>query len=253
MVVERRSEGGVKICWIHDLLLDLCISESRADKEIEICTKKNISSLGNAKSCRLSLRGNYMVSLKQSDHFRIHSLICIWDDINFGWIRLSSFPLARIVDLGYGTLHSSMARDLEMFIYLRYLRLRKSYYQSDGVVPICALPNLETLIIENIALYGHKDDYRNTYTLPHEIWRLKKLRHLEGRLCMTSNTIPTDTPGEDCLPNLQTLQVVTLEEGLTVSSIVNERFPKLRKLGLRSLTKRSYQVPPSSPETPTSN
>ncbi|XLR21245.1 disease resistance protein RPP13-like [Arachis ipaensis] len=240
MVVERRSDGGVKSCWIHDLLLDLCISESRADKQIEICTEKNISSLGNAKSCRLSLRKNYMVSLKQSDHFRIHSLICIWDDINFGWIRLSSFPLARIVDLGYGTLHSSMARDLEMFIYLRYLRLRKCFHQSDEVVPICALPNLETLIIENIALYGHKDDYSNTYTLPHEIWRLKKLRHLEGRLCMTSKTIPTDTPGEDCLPNLQTLQVVTLEEGLTVSSIVNGRFPKLRKLGLRWNIKSKY-------------
>ncbi|XP_052116701.1 disease resistance protein RPP13-like [Arachis duranensis] len=103
MVAKRRSDGGVKSCRIHDLLLDLCISEIRAEKE---CSTKD---------------------------------------------------------------------------------------QPD---PICTLPNLETLIVE---------EHFHRYKLPHGIWRLKKLRHLEGRLYITSKTVPPDTSGEDCLPNLQTL------------------------------------------------
>ncbi|XLR54805.1 hypothetical protein HN51_023062 [Arachis hypogaea] len=35
VMVAKRSDGGVKSCRIHDLLLDLCISESRAEKGIE--------------------------------------------------------------------------------------------------------------------------------------------------------------------------------------------------------------------------
>ncbi|TKY64901.1 putative late blight resistance protein-like R1B-8 [Spatholobus suberectus] len=36
-VVSRTSDGGLKTCRIHDLLRDLCISESRDDKFFEVC------------------------------------------------------------------------------------------------------------------------------------------------------------------------------------------------------------------------
>ncbi|XLT57513.1 hypothetical protein HN873_050117 [Arachis hypogaea] len=35
VMVAKRSDGGVKSCRIHDLLLDICISESKADKDLE--------------------------------------------------------------------------------------------------------------------------------------------------------------------------------------------------------------------------
>ncbi|RYR60245.1 hypothetical protein HN51_068025 [Arachis hypogaea] len=113
---------------------------------------------------------------------------------------------------------------MSMCIHLRYLRLNWGVDcpKEDHPDPICTLPNLETLIVE---LASH-------YKLQHGIWRLKKLRHLERMLCVTSKTIPPDTSGKYYLPSLHTLQLVTLEEGVTMSSIVNGRFSKLRKLGL---------------------
>ncbi|MED6179944.1 hypothetical protein PIB30_005744 [Stylosanthes scabra] len=46
-VTKRRSDGGVKYCQIHDLLHDFCISKSKVDKFLEICTESNIHSLSN--------------------------------------------------------------------------------------------------------------------------------------------------------------------------------------------------------------
>ncbi|QHO09559.1 uncharacterized protein DS421_14g482380 [Arachis hypogaea] len=230
MVVKRKSDGGVKSCWIHDLLLDLCISENRAEKGIEICTGKDIPSLDNVETCRLSLRGQYSNLLEQCDLSRVHSLMCFWDYCYFTetlWINVMSFSSARILDFGkpcFGL--SPAAQNLGTHIHLRYLRVNQGACVEDHPDLICSLANLETLIVEDFS-------DRHFFKLPHGIWRLKKLRHLEGRLRMTSKTVPPNTSGEDCLPNLQTLQLVTLEKGLTMSSIAIGRFPKLRKFGLR--------------------
>ncbi|XP_052116817.1 putative inactive disease susceptibility protein LOV1 isoform X2 [Arachis duranensis] len=228
MVAKRRSDGGIKSCRIHDLLLDLCISENRAEKDIVFCTEKDIRSLGNFKSCRLSLRGNDLDSFNQCDHSRIHSLMCFWKyyDIKNALINVTSFDSARILDFGdpaFG-LSSQAAQNLGTFIHLRYLRLHQDPYLENHCDFICFLANLETLIVE--------ENYDFSFELPHGIWRLKKLRHLEGWLRMTSKTAPPDMSKEECLPNLQTLQFVFFEEKLTMSSVVNGRFPKLRKLGL---------------------
>ncbi|QHN93944.1 hypothetical protein HN51_052580 [Arachis hypogaea] len=112
---------------------------------------------------------------------------------------------------------------MSMCIYLRYLRLNRGVDcpKEDHPDPICTLRNLETLTVE---LASH-------YNLSYGIWRLKKLKHLEMMLCVTSKTIPPDTSGKDCLPNLQILQLVNVK-GVIMSSIVNGRFSKLRKLGL---------------------
>ncbi|XLR21220.1 putative disease resistance protein At1g50180 [Arachis hypogaea] len=56
LVARKRSNGSLSVCRIHDLLRDLCISESKADNEFEICTEKDIHSMDMKKFCRLSLR-----------------------------------------------------------------------------------------------------------------------------------------------------------------------------------------------------
>ncbi|MED6136269.1 hypothetical protein PIB30_054556 [Stylosanthes scabra] len=213
MVSSKKSDGGLKFCRIHDLFRDLCLSESRAEKGIQICTLTDIRSLDNVNSYRLSIRNTD------------------WDHLSSDpYLDLTSFKSAHILDFGSDEYYvlSPRVRDLSEFIHLRYLRLNLSWlcpteYDPD---PIFTLPNIETLIFDKLFSY---------YNLPHRIWRLKKLRHLKGMLCMTSKTVPPDTSGsgEDCLPNLQTLKLITLEQGLTMSSIVHGRFPKLRKLGLQ--------------------
>ncbi|QHO09963.1 uncharacterized protein DS421_14g485660 [Arachis hypogaea] len=226
MVAKRKSDGGVKSCWIHDLLLDLCISENRAEKGIEICTGKDIPSLENVKSCRFFLRNTNQDSFKQCDHSCIRSLMCFSGPYFPEGLDLMSFNSARILEFGYGYVLQLTTQDLSMIVHLRYLRLNRVVHSptKNQLDPICTLPNLETLIL---------DTNNVIYNIPHGIWRLKKLRHLEGRLLMRSKIVPPDTSGEDCLPNLQTLQLVIVEKGTKISSIVNGRFPKLRKLGLK--------------------
>ncbi|XP_057756616.1 putative disease resistance RPP13-like protein 3 [Arachis stenosperma] len=149
MVAKRRSDGGVKSCRIHDLLLDLCISDSRAEKGIQFCREKDIRSLGNVKSCRLSLRDNDFDSFNQCDHSRIHSLMCFWDGYYLNrWINVMSFNSARILDFGKPTfgLSSPAAQNLGTFIHLRYLRLNAFLETYPDL--ICGLANLETLIVE---------------------------------------------------------------------------------------------------------
>ncbi|TKY64903.1 putative disease resistance RPP13 protein 3 [Spatholobus suberectus] len=46
-VVNRTSDGGVKTCRIHDLLRDLCISESRDDNFFDVCGEINFQTLGS--------------------------------------------------------------------------------------------------------------------------------------------------------------------------------------------------------------
>ena len=42
-VAKRRLDGGVKTCRIHDLLRDLCISESAEEKLLEVHSDVNLS------------------------------------------------------------------------------------------------------------------------------------------------------------------------------------------------------------------
>lgn len=53
-VASRRSDGGVKTCFIHDLLRDLCMAESKSDKFLEVCMESNIDALSNTNPRRLS-------------------------------------------------------------------------------------------------------------------------------------------------------------------------------------------------------
>ena len=57
-VATKRLDGGVKTCRIHNLLQDLCISESIEGKFIEVCSDVNFSPM--SKSRRISIHyANY--------------------------------------------------------------------------------------------------------------------------------------------------------------------------------------------------
>ena len=52
-VATKRLDGGVKTCRIHDLLRDLCISESVEEKFLEVFLDINLSPI--SKSRRISI------------------------------------------------------------------------------------------------------------------------------------------------------------------------------------------------------
>uniref|UniRef100_A0A2N9H9B0 NB-ARC domain-containing protein n=1 Tax=Fagus sylvatica TaxID=28930 RepID=A0A2N9H9B0_FAGSY len=186
-VATTRTDGGVKTCHIHDLLRDLCISESIEEKFLEVCSDFN--RLHMSKSRRLSINcatPQYISSNLCDSSSNCRSLLCFGfeNESNLEWL-CKMFKLVRVIHSGDAK-YSSIPKKIEKLILLRYLRIPGKL----DVIPasICSLWNLVTLDMRS----------SKTRVLPKEIWMLQKLRHLYlGG--------PTSIPKTDnkALPNLQ--------------------------------------------------
>ncbi|KAK8463682.1 hypothetical protein PHAVU_011G014200 [Phaseolus vulgaris] len=103
-LVQKAKGKTNRNVHVHDLLRDLCISESKEDKVFEICTDNN--TLIPTKPRRLSIHckvGHY-ISSSNNDHSCIRSLFLFGQD-DFGtgkqWKWLSKdFKLVRVLELG---------------------------------------------------------------------------------------------------------------------------------------------------------
>uniref|UniRef100_A0A2N9H7W0 NB-ARC domain-containing protein n=1 Tax=Fagus sylvatica TaxID=28930 RepID=A0A2N9H7W0_FAGSY len=215
-VATTRTDGGVKTCHIHDLLRDLCISESIEEKFLEVCSDFN--RLHMSKSRRLSI--NFATPQDISSNLcdsssNCHSLLCFgFENEGSNLERLCKmFKLVRVVHSG-DAMYSSIPKKIEKLILLRYLRITGNF----DVIPasIYSLWNLVTLDMRSC----------KTRVLPKQIWMLQKLRHLYlGG--------PTSIPetNKKALQNLQVLTGIAINED-TKYLFSKARFPNLRKLGL---------------------
>ncbi|XP_014498044.1 disease resistance protein RPP13 [Vigna radiata var. radiata] len=223
-VVSRTNDGGVKTCRIHDLLRDLCISESREDKFFEVCGEIDIQNL-NSCPRKLSLQGTlfHFSSSMVSDYTisATRSLLCFGQEVykvkanHWRWL-LKSFRLARVLDLGRMNVNS-IPTDLEKLIHLRYLRIHS--HNLETIPPsICRLWNLETLDLRGSPIKSFSG----------ELWQLKQLRHL---LLFGPVGLPEMPSESKTMPNLQTLSTVALDPR-TASLLDSRRFPGMTKLGI---------------------
>ena len=169
-VATKRLDGGVKTCRIHDLLRDLCISESIEEKFLEVHLDVNLPPI--SKSRRISIHfANYP---------NIYSSPCEPSNcrsiIGFrGVVELKSPPeksflewlcksnkLVRVIELNNMGICCLIPNMIENLILLRYLGIRPGEHH---VIPdsICNLWNLETLDMRNSIIER----------LPQGIWKLK--------------------------------------------------------------------------------
>ncbi|KHN13835.1 Disease resistance protein RPP13 [Glycine soja] len=216
-VAKRRSDGGVKTCRIHDILRDLCLSESKSDKFLEVCTNSNIDTISNTNPRRMSIhwKGDWDVSANTFNKSCTRSIFIFGSDDRMDLIPvLKYFELARVLDCDYsifGFLPYSVPRDLKRMIHLRYLRIWVKHLPDC----VCSLWNLETL------------DVRYRGTVSSKIWTLKRLRHLylkgKGKLPL---------PKANRMENLQTLSLLDQYPQQIIFLLNSGIFPRLRKLGL---------------------
>jgi hypothetical protein len=198
-VASRRTDGGVKTCRIHDLLRDLCISESAKEKFLEVCTNFNLNLLSVNKFRRLSIEGSIgpYISSNPSSPFR--SLLFLgqhtygFDPNHWKWV-LENFKLLRMLNFGCVDLYSVPTRIEELF-HLRYLGIESDALKA---IPasICKLDRLETL------------DLRGTFLncLPESIWKMRHLKNL-----YMSGPVSLPSPGDwDTFESLQVLSTVSL-------------------------------------------
>ncbi|KAL2959374.1 hypothetical protein AAZX31_18G263600 [Glycine max] len=189
-VAKRRSDGGVKTCRIHDLLRDLCISESKSDKFLEVCTNSNIDTVSNTNPRRMSIhcKLDSVVSENAFNKSCTRSIFIFGRDFRTNIVPvLKNFKLARVlgddmVQWNWSYTHSS---DFKRMIHLRYLRIASEHLPDC----VCSLWNLETLHV------------RSYVTVSSKIWTLKRLRHLY----LLGEEIPIVLPKENRMENLQTL------------------------------------------------
>ncbi|XP_047169029.1 disease resistance protein RPP13-like [Vigna umbellata] len=223
-------QAGVKLngrlakCQVHDLLRDLCISESKEEKVFEVCTDNNI--LIPTKPRRLSIHiymGHY-ISSSNNDHSCIRSLFFFGPYYKVGgrewkWL-LDECKLVRVLEFGSNCCHK-IPSNLENFIHLRYLRVEIS---TEPFVPdsILNLWNLQTI---HLSFYP----IRTPISFPVQIWKLKHLRHLSvvGSMELRGRCSELD----EKMWNLQTISGLKINKQAT-SLIKKGTFPNIKRMEL---------------------
>jgi dephospho-CoA kinase len=218
-VASRRTDGGVKKCRIHDLLRDLCISESKEDKFLELLRVKDDSRSFPNKSRRVSVHGIFPLNIFSnfSDPPCARSLLFFGNYENRDWnLFLQNFKLIRVLNFECIKLHS-IPESIETMIHMRYLRINLSPFVMDIPDSIRNLTNLETLFITAYPGWSYSVT---------GIFKLQCLRnlHLKGFKSLSCRL-------DEVLWNLQVLSTATGFYGREPTfPFALDKFPCLREL-----------------------
>nr|XP_023919183.1 disease resistance protein RPP13-like [Quercus suber] len=224
-VATKKLDGGVKTCRIHDLLRDLCLSESDEEKFLEIRSDVNLSPMSKCRRISIHCANHPYISSKHCEPSNNRSVIGFGGVVGLEspldkgyylkWLCKSN-KLVRVVELRNTGLRFLIPKKIENLVLLRYLSISSG---TLDVIPdsICNLWNLEMLDMRNSKIK----------CLPTGIWKLQKLSHLylDG---------PTSLPRADdeaTLPNLQVITGIVINHD-TESLFAKAKFPNQRKLGL---------------------
>ncbi|CAL5430415.1 unnamed protein product [Camellia sinensis] len=247
IVAQRRFDGRIKACRVHDLLHDLCLKKAREINFVQwIHNYKNASppSSSNYKTNnqrRLCILSYFVprldhIFLQSYSPTIVQSLLCFrnefekiidYDDNLFGDMCLFlcwTFKLLRVLEICYD--NAFFPTELTQLVNLRYLAINLKH--SCELPPsITNLSNLETLII--ISTQWRK------VILPCNVWKIPKLKHLyakgganyDASLC--SEEAVRDHNHPSILENLRT--ITNLNPCGHVQDLL-ARTPFLTKLGI---------------------
>ncbi|XP_059460750.1 putative disease resistance RPP13-like protein 3 [Corylus avellana] len=222
----RTDRRSAKTCYIHDLLRDLCISQSAEEKFLEVRTEGN--HLVANKSRRLSIQGSIdpYISSNPSHSTLPRSLLFLGQETNdfnqnhsnhWKWVH-KNFKLVRVLNFECENLSIPLTPSIGKLFHLRYLGIKSDALK---VIPtsICDLTNLETL------------DMKGTFLnrLPKGIWMMRRLRklYMSGPVSFPNNL----DPEIKALWNLQVLSTVSLTPQ-NVGLVVKAELANIRKLGI---------------------
>ncbi|KAL9165906.1 hypothetical protein ABFS82_06G200400 [Erythranthe guttata] len=229
MVSQRKSNGRIKRCRVHDVMRELCIRKAQQDKFL-------VHVMGDTNVSKKSLEDYRRVCLTQSRDLdglediyglTIRTIICFRESA-WSSCSLRYFKFLRVLDLEYACdfdpdvklISPSLGGVFDLF-HLRYIAFGFSVKIPAG---ISKLQNLQTLIInprtEDTLLFPHVVSWRS------EIWRMPQLRHVYFNFSAS----PDPEDGATCvIENLQTLCVV---RNLTFTESIIKMIPNVKKLGI---------------------
>jgi hypothetical protein len=239
-VASKRSDGGVKTCRIHDLLRELCLSESA---EVKFLAVHSYNRLFSSNYRRLSIQVNdakQYITANPSIRTSVRSLFFFADDrddsVSLKWVQ-KNFKFLRVLDV-QKVATTEVQESVAKFIHLRYLRIRFS--NSATVFPdsIFELTNLETLYVQS--------NIESTLRLPKGIFKLKRLRnvYLRGGEGVFSFE-PCDS--EEALGSLKVLsgpKIYYDSQNRRWFPAWLEKFPNVRKLDIEITDEESFKAVP---------
>ncbi|XP_027119332.2 putative late blight resistance protein homolog R1A-3 isoform X1 [Coffea arabica] len=228
MVSKSRSIGGVKTCYIHDLIFEFCKGKAKEKKFLQVLRGYDELSTFNEPPNlpRLSICSSGEDFIKSRlfcphlgtllffevtsvyDKFKLRDisfLFCIYKHLNV--LNLEGINLRL----------KWLPAEVESLLRLRYLALRALEMQF--IPPsIAKLSHLETF-----SLNSHQ-----MVSLPDSIWNMKKLRHVHvTHLVIGLSSNDNGVENLSTLPNLDTLSCLRLyKEGENLL----RRIPNVRRL-----------------------
>lgn len=230
---ERRSDGGVKTCRIHDLLRDLCIKEARQENFLMTSTYLFSPSQGLANNLPRRVSSVHLHTLEiikqgkvrnRGTTLPVRSLISFDKEGSLpetSWkVLTNNFKLLRVLDLGSSIWNFSVPDSISNLGNLRYLRLRilKSCFPSSSIFK---LQNLQVLIIEG--------DY--PFTLSNGLYKMHQLQRLVLRLPCTLSRHPSPLLIQKPMTALEVMGSVVPTEILE-ALVKGGMFPSITKLAL---------------------
>ncbi|KAL3337212.1 hypothetical protein AABB24_029724 [Solanum stoloniferum] len=269
--MEKRSNGKLKTCRVHDLLHQFCVEKAKQDNFLFWIHRDHgvdsISYPENPEIYRLSIYSKWDDFAQwQQAGSSVRSLLfnassddyypAMARDISF---IINRFKLVKVLNLESINIGDTFPNELKSLIHMRYFAVRTT---ADSIPSSVAdLWNLETFVVNGL---------HRVLKLPCSLFKMFKLRHvhvnsrasfsLHDNMCesqlvnLETFSTPCLSPGEDAekilrsMPNLRKLRCIV--EGLlgysTKGSIV--RFPRLDFLHqLESLKLLSYNYPTKHP------
>ncbi|XP_076934143.1 putative late blight resistance protein homolog R1B-16 [Bidens hawaiensis] len=209
IVDSRKSNGGVKACKVHDLVMELCLKKAREERFILQTTGSSNIITTPYKLVRKFISA-YDPDLIPPSTQNLQSILCLrhLSFISYDFAKyMHPFVLLRVLDLlKCEVMH--FPYNMELLVHLRYLAIW--YSCGDFPSSICKLWNLQTL-------FYYTDSDR--VLLPSNISDLVNLRHLSSNLFLSLPSIVKPM-------NLQTITGVVTNTTL----IFRKYFPYVTKL-----------------------
>ncbi|KAH7689016.1 P-loop containing nucleoside triphosphate hydrolase protein [Dioscorea alata] len=202
----RKNNGSVKICGVHDLLLDLARSEAKKDLFLTVCSDEFDQPTYLGSSRRVAFHN--VNDTKINEIFSVSTMHGLRTLMAFGLTHLQidspifRFQLLRVLDLEELTFIYRLPKQIGLLIHLRYLRLGDVDCMPSS---IGNFQSLETVLLKRSGI-------------PITMWKIKTLRHVQIPWCKPPQSLE--------LKNLLTLECVVFGSYKTI----NWRFPNLRKL-----------------------
>ncbi|KAL2515666.1 putative disease resistance RPP13-like protein 3 [Forsythia ovata] len=217
LVYDKRSNGKIKTCRIHDLLRDLCVREARKEKVFHVTDESFHGISRDIGVRRVSIHRNGKIPDGSID---IPPLL-VRSFLGFGWhsccpVDYFNLRLLRVWHMGLHKLPNEMIE----FVNLRYLTARCNEVLS--LASIYKLRSLQTLILNG----GSRT---RPLHLPPEIWQMTQLRHVQSKKMILPKP---RTGGGNSIIVLENLQTLCIVENFECTKGVYKRIPNIKKLGL---------------------